>query len=104
MLKDGYKYYENNDGLFRVKDGVVERYEDVDKWVANDKYSAGLLSMDEAFDYNATDSIDDEKTLDEYIEVCNIAYTHKGSKNITPQDMRLFKVYTPQALKNMLKI
>ena len=104
MLKDGYKYYENNDGLFRVKDEVVERYEDVDLWVENDKYSAGLLSMDEAFDYNATDSIDNEETLNEYIEVCNIAYRNKGSGKITERDMRLFKIYTPQALKNMLGV
>lgn len=102
MLIDGYKFYENNDGLFRVKDGIVERYEDVGKWVANDEYSEGLLSMDEAFDYNATDSIDDKETLNRYIETCDIVYQYRGSDKITEADYRLFKIYTPSAVKNML--
>ena len=101
MIKDGYKFYENYDGLFRVKDGVVERYEDVDLWVANDEYSEGLLDMDAAFDYNATDTIDDEETLTEYIDCCNYVYSKKGSGNINKKDMICFKFGTIDFLKRI---
>ena len=99
MLKDGYKFYENNEGLFRVKDEVVERYEDVNKWVVNNKYTASLLRMDSNFDYNGTDSIYDEKTLNEYIESCDFVYSIKGSDKITTSDMICFKFCSLEALK-----
>ena len=101
MLKGGYKFYENNEGLFRVKNGVVERYEDVNKWVVNNKYTENLLSMDSDFDYNGTDSIDDEETLNEYIESCNFVYSLKGSKKITALDMVCFKFGALESIKRV---
>ena len=101
MKDTGYKYYESNSGLYRVKDKVVERYEGVDLWVQREDYSANLLEMDSYFDYNGAELIDRDDILEDCIAVCNKVFAKKGS-DVKPEDLALFKIYSPESIERVL--